>query len=178
VEILFPMVKKLTFTTYKSPKVKSENIINSELRINHINHFEKYFSFHSKGKISEFQFSKFKREIKENQNDEALSTIKKILNYNEQRKVVYRIKSEIEIAQKDLERNLIIFLIDNSHLFSEISDVNPHFIEIIRDIADKLKINAEKNKELTLLIVKKLDYEQLSWFLAGQTHTFYSVKQV
>tara|TARA_R110002050_G_scaffold299775_1_gene466348 strand:- start:10214 stop:12358 length:2145 start_codon:yes stop_codon:yes gene_type:complete len=165
IDFLFRMDRGFNFSNYKRPAIKSANVLNAELRINHVNHFEKYFSFHIKGKLSEFQFSKFKQEITDENYGEALSTMKKILQSTQERKVVYRIKSEIETAQNEFEYRLITFLIDNAQLFSEISDVNPNSIEIIRDIADKLKQNSEENKELTLSIVEKLDYEQLSWFL-------------
>lgn len=170
IDFLFPMEKTGTISAFQNPIIKPENFLDAELRINHINHFEKYFSFHTHGKISEFSFSNFKAGIIDGKIDESLDVLKNMIENANERKVVYRIKSEIEVVNEDLHDKFILFIINNINEFSETSDINPHSIEIIQSIANKLKQESEDNKELVLTLIKKLDNNQLSWFLGAFRH--------
>jgi len=167
INLLFPMEKSGTISAFQNPIVKQENVLDAELRISHINHFEKYFSFHTHGKISELSFSNFKAGIIDGKIDETLVVLKNMIENANERKVVYRITSEIEVLNEDLHDKLILFLIKNLKLFSETTDVNPHSIEIIQTIAKKIKQKPEENKEITLSLIEELDNNQLCWFLGA-----------
>lgn len=167
---LFPMKKKGAVLSFQNSEIKPEKILDMELRINHINHFEKYFSYHMQGKISEFSFSNFKSKINTGNFEDAIVLLKEMVKNVSERKIVYRIKSEIEVTSEDRPNKFILFIINNINEFSETSDINPHSIEIIQSIANKLKQESENSKELVLALIKKLDNNQLSWFLGAFRH--------
>ncbi|WP_162623305.1 KAP family P-loop NTPase fold protein [Confluentibacter sediminis] len=166
VDFLFPMVKTGTVSAFQGPKMKPNNILDAELRINHVNHFEKYFSFHTQGKISELSFSNFRANIISEKNEEALNVLNEMIKNANERKIVYRITSEIEVVSDELHDKLLAFLINNVNHFTETSDVNPHSIEIIQSIAKKLVLKPDDNKNLIIYIAELLDYSQLCWYLS------------
>lgn len=165
INFLFPMVRTGTVSAYQAPKIKPNNILDAELRVNHVNHFEKYFSFHVKGKISELSFSNFKALISTEKDDEALKVMHDMVQNCGQWKIVYRITSEIEVLKDDFHDKFINFIVKNLDKFSEVSDVHPNNIEMVKSIAKKLIQNTEDKKDLSLSIAKKLNYVQLCWYL-------------
>ncbi|MBD0833730.1 KAP family P-loop NTPase fold protein [Aestuariibaculum sediminum] len=165
INFLFPMDRTGTVMAYQGPKIKPSQILDTELRINHLNHFEKYFSFHVKGKISELSFSNFKALISSDKNDEALTVLNEMIQNTGQWKIVYRINSEIENIDDKLLDKLINFLINNLNIFSETTNVQENNIEVIRSIASKLAHKSDEKKALIISIANKLDYIQLCWYL-------------
>jgi len=164
IDSLFRFNRQGTISAYQNPFVKHPSELDSELRIQHVDHFEKYFSFHTKGKISELSFSYFKSNIIANKNNDAKEILLNIIENSGERKAVYRIKSEIEVSEKELQDKLSSFLVENLDLYKETS-INPHSIEIIETIAEKLKQNPSENKEICLSIIEKMNAYQLNWFL-------------
>ncbi|WP_037321276.1 P-loop NTPase fold protein [Salegentibacter sp. Hel_I_6] len=165
IDFLFPMVRTGTVSAYQSSILKPNRTLDAELRINHSNHFEKYFSFHTQGKISEFSFSNFLANISPGKYDKALEDLNEMIEASGERKIVYRIATEIEVIKGKLQNRFILFLIQNIDRFSEVSDLHPHSIEIIQVIAKKLVLEPKDNKDLILSITESLDYFQLSWYL-------------
>lgn len=170
VQFLFPMDKTGTMSAFKSPNIKPNHALDAELRINHINHFEKYFSFHTKGKISELSFSNFKAFIDSEKNDKALQVLHEMIQNSGQWKIVYRITSEIEVITDGFQDKFINFLVNNLNVFSEVSNGRPNNIEILRSIAIKLVKEREAKKDLIISIAKELDYQQLCWYLGVFYH--------
>ena len=171
VNFLFPMKRENVISPFKHPKPKAEDQLDKELRINHTSHFEKYFSFHTKGKISEVLFSKYKSKVYGKKYDQALESLKEILNNTQEGRVVYRILHEIDNEQEENYNNHIPFLINNLSLFKDGKNQS-HVIEILQNIAKKLKEvnNPETNKELCISIAEIIDYNQLTWFLGAFQH--------
>jgi predicted KAP-like P-loop ATPase len=164
IDFLFPMKRQNNLSAFQSPQPKPEKELNRELRINHIDHFEKYFSYHTQGKISEVKFSKYKTFLSDGKEEEALATLKEILSNTKERIIVYRILSEINIEKKEEYEKHIPFLLNNLELFQEKSNRH-HSIEIIQSIAEKLRDdNPINNKELCISISENLTYSQLCWF--------------
>jgi len=166
INLLFPMIKSGTVSAYQNSILKPDRILDSELRINHSNHFEKYFSFHTQGKISEFTFSNFKANVNSGNYAAALEFLNKMIEVSGERKIVYRIITEIEVIEQNLQNKFITFLVQNINRFSEVSDFAPHSIDIIQSIAKKIIIEPDDSKDLILPITESLDYYQLSWFIA------------
>ncbi len=165
IDSLFPMDRTGTIGGYLSKRNKPANILDKELRINHYSHFEKYFSYHTKGKISEIKFSKFKSYLFNNQKEEALKVLKDLLSNSNEYRLMYRISTELDDMKKQDYKNYIPFIIENIDLFKE-GKGRSNSIQLIQNIGEKL-IDTEpsESKEVILFITKKLNYFQLSYFL-------------
>nr|WP_298793663.1 P-loop NTPase fold protein [uncultured Allomuricauda sp.] len=165
IDTLFPMDRTGTISGYQSKKIKPENKINKELRINHILHFEKYFSYHTKGKISELKFSNLKLLIQDGKKNEALNILEELLSNSAEYSVVYRLGSELDHMKRQDYEKYITFLVDNINLFKE-GQGRSNSIQLIQSIGEKLrKDNPVENKSLSISIAKELDYFQLSYLL-------------
>lgn len=171
IDFLFPMKRTNVISAYQNSKLKAEDQLNKELRINHTSHFEKYFSFHTKGKISEVLFSKYKSDIYGKKHEQALESLKEILKSTLERTVVYRILHEIHNEQEENYNNHIPFLINNLSLFKDEKNQS-HVVEILQNIAEKLKKvdKPETNRELCISIAEMINYNQLTWFLGVFQH--------
>ncbi|WP_268223544.1 KAP family P-loop NTPase fold protein [Sinomicrobium oceani] len=167
---LFPISQRGVIGGYMESSLKPNEILDSELRINHRNHFEKYFSYHVKGKISELKFSSFKVAIKKNKTTDALEILKQIIEEAGEWKTTYRLTREIEQFpenfSKDDKDNFIRLLIKNIDLFDKSTDVKNHATEIIQTTGEVLVKDIASNKELICEIAADLNYEQLSVFLS------------
>ena len=170
INFLFPMNKTGTISAYQGPKVKPKNILDAELRISHINHFEKYFSFHTKGKISELMFSNFKALISSDKDEEALEMMHRMIRNSGEWKIVYRISSEIEILPDELHDKFIWFLIKHINEFKGRSDTQMFNIEIVQSIAKKLVKKRDEKKKLIISVADELNYVQICWYLGVFTY--------
>lgn len=164
IENLFPIKKDLTISAFQSPVIKPLSILDKELRINHPNHFEKYFSFHTKGKISEYQFSMFKEKIKESDSISALEILDKLITDSGDAKILYKLKSDIELIEEENLNNYVNFLVDNIQEFSSMTN-NSYTTELVAELAERLKQKPKENKILVLKVTDKLNVEQLSFFI-------------
>ncbi|WP_396591120.1 P-loop NTPase fold protein [Allomuricauda sp. R78024] len=164
INILFP-TDAINFRA----KHKSEDELNNELRINHIYHFDKYFSYHIKGKISEGMVEKFLTCIEKEDFDEANDVYTNLFNKHNYSKIKYRILALIEFAKdKELSSNLYKFLFDKKEMFpiSE-RDVfgKTNRLDIIETIGEKLNENdSPKTKKISLVLGEKLDFRELCYF--------------
>ncbi|MEP2280144.1 P-loop NTPase fold protein [Maribacter sp.] len=165
IEVLFPMDKSGTVFGYQSKNIKSEIEIDTELRINHMSHFEKYFSFHIKGKVSELKLSNLKSFILDDKKDNAMKVLEELIVSTNEYKIAYRLGSELEnMDQKEYEK-YIPFLVDNIDLLNRSKEHNISF-ELILSISKKLnKEYLSENKELILSIGEKLDYLLLVYLI-------------
>jgi predicted KAP-like P-loop ATPase len=100
IEFLFPMVKSGIGVAFVNRNPKTIRELDSELRVNHTNHFEKYLSYHTIGKISEIAFSNLKALVasNDNKNAEALELLKQMMQNSGQWKIVYRLVYYTEIG--------------------------------------------------------------------------------
>ncbi|MDG5490584.1 KAP family NTPase [Psychroserpens sp. SPM9] len=170
INFLFPMIRTGTVSAYQTPKIKPTNVLDAELRINHMNHFEKYFSFHTKGKISELMFSNFKALINSDKDNEALEIMHRMIQNTGEWKIVYRISSEIEVLSDELHDKFVWFLIKHINEFKGRSDTKPFNIEIVQSIAKKLVEKRDEKKKLIISIPDELDYLQTCWYLGVFTY--------
>jgi hypothetical protein len=165
IDTLFPMDRTGTISGYKSQKNKTENEINKELRINHTSHLEKYFSYHTKGKISEIKFSNLKLLVQDGRKDEAANILKELLLNSVEYRIAYRLGSELDDMKRPDYEKFIPFLVDNIHLFKE-GQGRSNSIQLINSIGEKLRDDSPvENKILSISIAKELDYFQLSYLL-------------
>lgn len=165
IDSLFPIDRTGTILGYQSKRNKPANVIDKELRINHFSHFEKYFSYHTKGKISEIKFSNFKSFIHNGKKEEALNTLKDLLSNSNEYRVMYRLSTELDNMEKQDYENYIPFLIENISLFKE-GQGRSNSIQLIQNIGEKLKSEKPlESKEVILSIAKTLNYFQLSYLL-------------
>jgi hypothetical protein len=165
IEFLFPVEANGTVSAFQKPILKPKYVLDTELRINHRNHFEKYFSFHVKGKISEILFHDFTAKIKSEDYENAKATLEEMINSSGERKIVYRLKSEIEnLNDDDLLKKLVQFVVNNLGLFSGISNIQPHSIELLQEISKKLTKKPYENANFIVSISKQLTYTELCWF--------------
>ena len=169
IDNLFPMVKVNTISAFQSKPLKSSNVLSSELRINHVDHFEKYFSFHTKGKISEVKYRQFKSLLFDDDNDKSEKVLKEILSSIDERIVVYRLIGDVEEeAASDKFKKLIKFLVKRLFLFDGETH-KLHSNELLQCFAKKLKIKFDDNRELIFYICNAIEYNQLCWFLTSLT---------
>lgn len=168
IEKLFPMEKRLggTVSAFQNNNLKSEKILNSELRINHINHFEKYFSFHLKGKISELKFSKYLNFAHNGEEQKAIETLKDILSDVEERLVAYRLSSEFEREEKDQYKNHLPILLKHLDIFKN-SEREKHSLNLARSAGEKLKQSLKSDRRLIMELVKMMDVEHSGWFIGS-----------
>lgn len=164
VEKLFPMVKHHVITAYQNNKLKPDQILNAELRINHLNHFEKYFSFHLKGKISELKFSNYLNFAHNGEEQKAIEVLKDLLSNSAKHPVVYRINSEIENELQVQYQNHFPILFKNLEIFLTPEGTN-YSLELARNIADKLKKSLDIDKDLIFKLIALLDTEHSGWFI-------------
>lgn len=177
VDYLFPMVKHKIISAYENKGLKPEKILNAELRINHINHFEKYFSFHLKGKISELKFSNYLNHAYNGDEQRAIAILKDLISNSEERIVVYRLSSEIEKEKKDQYKNHFPLLVKNLGIFKGV-ERHKHSLELARYIGEKLRLSIERDKELILQLIDIPDTEHAGWLIgAFDFRTQYSFKE-
>jgi len=167
INFLFPMDRKGIISANMGPEIKPKNVLDAELRINHVSHFEKYFSFHIKGKISELSFSSFKAKIITNDSEGALKLLNEMIKNIGERKMTYRIISEIEIINEENTKELINFLVDNINLFQEVTNVNSHSVEILIQIVERLSSNLDSHTELISSIANRISHLELCYFIGA-----------
>ncbi|WBL26775.1 KAP family P-loop NTPase fold protein [Zunongwangia sp. HGR-M22] len=166
IDFLFPMNRNGTIISFQNQRLKPLHILDSELRINHVDHFEKYFSFHTKGKISEITFSKLLSDINQDFTEKSLSLFKNLKSNVEERKVVYRFKTEIEKVADKSNNKLLIFLAKNINTFSSIENSEGGFdIEIVRSIAKRLITDPTQDENYILKIASYFNSSQLTYFI-------------
>ncbi|WP_421804529.1 KAP family P-loop NTPase fold protein [Flagellimonas sp.] len=150
-------------------KVKSEDELNSELRINHFYHFDKYFSYHIKGKISEGVVRKFINLLKDKNFDEADVIYSELFNKYNLSKIKYRILAMIANSKEfGIRNNLFLYLFGKMDMFPvtdrDVFGKNDR-LEIIESIGRLLSDDIpEKVKELSLSLGEKLNFRELCYF--------------
>lgn len=178
INFLFPLDKSGTVLAYQSEKLKPKRTLDAELRVNHANHFEKYFSFHTIGKISELALSNLKITAKNQEFNRSLEFLKRLKETSGEHRIAYRIISEIETIDTESQNLFFTFLIKNLDEFSEVLDTKPYSVEIVRAIAKKLISKPDENKDLIISIAESLDYIHSCWYLGiilfGKSEITYS----
>ena len=165
IDFLFPVNKKGQLSSFQSNLIK-EDILDIKLKISHINHFEKYFSFHTNNKISEIVYAKMKNQIFENKDSEALETLNQIINKNTQHKVYYRIKNEIENIETENIKNFALFVIDNLNIVASVEGFDQNDRYLLGTLAKRLKSKEiDEHKGIGDAVASKLSYLQLTFFL-------------
>ncbi|AZQ59626.1 hypothetical protein EJ994_12705 [Maribacter sp. MJ134] len=173
---LFPLLQAAVFQTKKSPE-----LYNKELRINHINHFDKYFSYHVKGKISELLIENFLVNVNLGNTDEANSMLVNFFETYELHKVTYRLLNLVEGFNDIENRNLFfkyIFKFRNKipHEQKDMFGKNTK-LEIIERIAQELNTNnPQNNEEIVLELAELLNYSELCYFIRGFKYQDFELK--
>lgn len=166
IERLFPLEIK-TGTMMAKPFDKEK--MKKELRVNTLDNYDKYFSYHTIRKISNLEISKLKKNIKDIDSDKIKETISVIKTQagNQLHRVFYI----FEQLSKDLKieegKHLWFeFIFDNLNLIPKVGkdifglDYDLRLIEII----SKELNNEDNNTDLVLDLAKKLDKDQLCHF--------------
>lgn len=165
---LFPLPKnenKLV-VLQQGETIRKDRELDSEFRINHINHFEKYFSFHTINKLSEVKFSLYKSLI-ENKSKDAVKILKEIIENSDEHRVIYRLISEINKNNASPDYVHIKFLVSNMDLFRKFNDIT-YSADLIRNIGEKLGSHASQGYNIPIFsIFDQLDHEGLFWLLKG-----------
>ena len=165
---LFPVNIKRSF---------DKNTFDENLNINSVNHFDKYFSFHTENKIKNVKVEKIKQLLTEREKDNLLKELRElftnknnVLNQKAFMKIESLIKSYRFKSDLNDERNFLYLLI------CENLDVIPSFgqdilgidnqnslVELIATILNETNID-NSNQEICLKIAEKLDVNQLCYF--------------
>jgi hypothetical protein len=151
-------------------KIFSSNVTNvpHDNIIPHINlqdHFEKYFSYHTVRKISNFKIEQIKHLVKESNIDEIPNVILDLINNKiEDHKIIYKIESLITSINLEDGRNLFYHFLFDKYIDSSIfkSENAIRIIELTANVLGKDLDN--DNESISLELAKKLDVNQLSHF--------------
>lgn len=166
IEFLFPSGKTETFSAYSAQPLVDTGLLDLSKRITHINHFEKYFSFHTKNKVSELQFLKFTKLLYEDNTDEALIEFKSILNGCREIKLVNRTRAEIETVDIENFKKLALFLSQNTDVFQEMGLRETNAITIVTSLAVRIKNEGVSDfEELVKSLIQILDTGSIISFL-------------
>jgi len=165
-DLLFPIKLDPGVADFSRKEVKLEDL-RKEIRINHSEHFDKYFSYHLERKVSVKVILKIKeliaKEDSENLKKELIAFLKDIETY----KKLYKIEELIIETKEDKSRGFFYnFLIENMSLIpfddSDVFGISYHN-RILELIANLLKSNS-KNNDVILEIANKLNSTQLCHF--------------
>lgn len=166
IEFLFPSGKMGTFSAYSSQPLVDVGLLDLSKRITHINHFEKYFSFHTKNKVSELQFLQFTQLLYEDKTDEALIEFKSILKGCREIKLVNRTRAEIETVEIDKFKKLALFLSKNTDVFQEMGLRELNAITVVTSLAVRIKNEGVAGfEELVKTLIEILDVASIISFL-------------
>lgn len=160
IDFLFPVDTSEAVSKFQY-RLEPVNVADSKLRINHVSHFEKYFSFHTEGKLSEFVFTQFKMKVEEDDFEVAKVLLSQMINSRNKEEILFRLQSELNVAEGTFYKKYINFLIENRNFFSNEVDST----KIISALGDRLRKDPEKDKTLFFEIVDKLDYIEFCKFL-------------
>ncbi|MBF7092343.1 hypothetical protein IUY40_12425 [Flavobacterium sp. ALJ2] len=146
------------------------DLLDKQSRINHIGHYEKYFSFHNVRKTSVLKLNAVEKLIEQRNSDSLILLLKNLfLDERQHYKILYRIELIIkELASKD-ERNFFYsFLLNNFDIIPDSKndmnglDYRIKLIELMASTLDKDQIN--DNSKISLSLAENLDVYQLSHF--------------
>lgn len=156
IEILFPDPIKGEIDYLKKGK-----------RINHEEHFDKYFSFHLEGKVSESSILKYVELVKKDQFEEAKEVLEKLLLEYDHKKILYRIEFQIDDLEEAQMSKLVHNLIENKNLFDDTNQdlFSPSTkIRMIENLATRFENTLVDNREIAVDIAGKLDFKELCFF--------------
>lgn len=162
IDQLFPMTR--TGIGAFKQKNLDPSLLDQEKRINHPDHFNKYFSFHLKGKLSEVSFKYFLSKINESAFKEAKDILENDLNINENvERIKYKFIQNMDQTNYSELKKIIRFLNTNFSVFT-IEDIQ---IALIRNYAEVLKryINEKDIEDFTEEIMGKLNLLNAGFFL-------------
>lgn len=185
-EKLFPsnnIIANLGFNKEES------SFYNKNLRINSLEHFDKYFSYHMERKFSNSIFMKIEKLISESNSTEISTIFKKLFNDSEssnQHKVIYKIEAIINGLEEKSKRDFFFSCIfENINLIPK-NNENNHRIRIIELIAKILNEDIDHtktintgffyndNKNISIKLANALELEELSAFI----RRFYESRKV
>lgn len=164
---LFPINHKES--TFFNNKLDSD-LLEKELRINSIEHFDKYFSYHTVRKISATKINKIEKLVKEKDSKElGLLILSLFSDENQHYKVLYRMETLIKSIEEIHERNFFYeFLFKNFELIPDSKkdmyglDYRIRLIELTASILNKDLEN--DNEKISLQLAENLDIYQLCHF--------------
>jgi len=166
IDMLFPTEKQAYPNLYSFKKHFALEVLQSELRVSHIDHFEKYFSYHTYNKVSELKFCVLENHIEQNQLDQALIILNQLFTDGNEYKLTNRIRSYITAIDEEHLKSLTIFLVDHLHLFKENGFRSTNAISLLESIAVRIKeTDLAKHKEACKYVIKTIATDQSIYFL-------------
>lgn len=167
---LFPIIRQNSLSAF-GERSYTDNELDKKLKVSHKSHIEKYFTYNTKGKISEVKYKSLIKHIETNSFEYTIEILTKILENGHEHTVVYRLLDRVvEEKDKEIYEKYIRFLIENINQFS-VTKNQDYPIEIIRKIAEKLRTsNLSKNKGICFETVEKLSLKQYAFFIGMFRH--------
>lgn len=154
-----------------------KNTFEENLNINSVNHFDKYFSFHTVNKIESIKFEKIKQFIAEKDKDNLLNELKELFTIENSiilQKAYIKIESLIKSyrfkSESSDERNFLYSVIsENLNILPNFNqdifgiDSQNSLVELIATILNETNTD-NSNQKICIEIAEKLDVNQLCHF--------------
>lgn len=151
-EKLFPLKNIMNLGANK----KDSSSYNKDLRINSLEHYDKYFSYHMERKLSNTTFKKIDRLISENNSTEISTILKELFDNSEssnEYKIIYKIEAIIHgLVEKTKRDFFFLCVFENINLIEKTSN-NDHRIRIIELVAKTLNDDIDVTKTINSGIV-------------------------
>ena len=144
----------------KTEKEIDVEIFDNNLNINSVQHFDKYFSFHTNGKVEISKVNKISQHIKNRDKTSLIKEMSEFFENNnvEDQKKIYKVQKLIKNSEIENEGKFLFeFLFENLDLIPEVEDGfgENSRLRIIKSIANKLN-NSDEN-DFVIELSKKID---------------------
>lgn len=152
------------------------NSFDLNLNINSVNHFDKYFSFHTENKLKNIIVEDIKHQIIVKNEENLMAGLKNLfinekLNY----KAIYKLESLIKFYKDDVDNDnrdfFYLFLIKNLELIPKTSqdvsgiDTKTNIIEMLGAILNSTNNEHDLNEKISIEIAEILDINFLCHFV-------------
>lgn len=154
----------------------NNNSFDLNLNINSINHFDKYFSFHTENKLKNITIENIKNQVILKNEENLIAGFKDLFkNEKLHYKALYKLESLIKFYKDDVDVDnrdfFYYFLTKQVELLPKTSedifgiDSKTRIIEMLGTVLNSTNDENNKNKKLSLQISKNLDVNLLCYFV-------------
>lgn len=154
----------------------NNNSFDLNLNINSLNHFNKYFSFHTENKLKNITIENIKNQIVSKNEEKLIIGLKDLFkNENLIHKAVYKLETLIKFYKDDNSSKkrdfFYLFITKNIHLIPETNQdvfgisAKINLIEIIGTILNNDNDEHNKNEKISIEIAENLDVNSLCHFV-------------